>query len=105
MKYTGTNYEGAALVFYNECLRVTPAMVKLRYLNRPKDLLALTMGMLEQAERTGLERSMAWSIMSTASMTWLAQVFEAQADLEEKPVEEALDGAIMYANRWAASRG
>lgn len=97
----GVPYTGNELAQYEDCVALVPAITLARHQDRGKDVFTMLTGMLSDAEDRGISNSLCWSILSSATLGWLAQMTAAVSAQHQEEPEDLLYRMISASVAWA----
>jgi hypothetical protein len=90
---------------YTEAIRTIPGVVAAHRKGNFADASFLLAGFLEDCYQLGLSHCTAWSIMTSASIYWTAELTDQLADATETDVEVLVQEVAIQAADWATSHG
>lgn len=96
-------YVGAELEQYEEAMRLVPAILKLRELERSEDVERLLNDYQSEGLVKGVGLGASWAILFVASSGWAEWMFAKVAEFQGNTLIEVLDAAISSAADWAGS--
>ena len=95
-------YAGLELEYYEECMRAVPAIAKFRASGSKDDMRSILEALHRTSKDCKVDSLRRWSILCTAYMAWVQQLFEANAELSSEPVNDLIERAIGAATEWVA---